>query len=119
MAAADKIIIGLVEKVLIIGKKAKKIVKAKIDTGATKSSIDSLLAETLGLGPILKSKIVKTVHGKHIRPVVEAEISLADKTIKAEFTLADRGNMRYPVLIGQNILIDGFIIDPSKTNTVN
>jgi|SRR3989338_3088318 len=110
----DRIIIGLAEQILIKGRNKTKSVSAKIDTGATKSSIDSRLAAELGLGPIIKSKVVKTVHGRHIRPVIEAEIKLADKILRAEFTLADRVHMKYPVLIGQNVLIDGFIIDPLK-----
>ena len=109
-----KIVIGLVEKIRIIGRAKQKEVSAKIDTGATKSSIDKRLADELNVGPIIKSKLVKSAHGNKIRPVVEAVILLAGKTIKAEFTLADRIHMKYPALIGQNILKSGFLIDPNK-----
>ena len=40
----DRIIIGLAEQILIKGRNKTKSVSAKIDTGATKSSIDSRLA---------------------------------------------------------------------------
>ena len=42
------------------------------------------------------------------------QIDKEKKKIKAQFTLADRSHMRYPVLIGQNILKQGFLINPNK-----
>ena len=50
-----KIVIGLAEKVSVHYPRGKKRVIAKIDTGATKSSIDSNLAAELKLGPVIKS----------------------------------------------------------------
>ncbi len=110
-----KTIIGLTEKVTIIGKKkSQKRLIAKVDTGATKSSMDSRLAARMHLGPVIKTKLVKSAHGNRLRPVIEAHIKIAGKKLKAEFTLADRIHMKYHVLIGQNILKHGFLIDPSK-----
>ena len=109
-----RIVIGLAEKVKIYHLKANKIVIAKIDTGATKSSIDTNLAAELRLGPVIKSKLIKSAHGSKLRPIIEATIELAGKKIKSEFTLADRAHMKYRILIGQNILKDGFLIDPIK-----
>lgn len=109
-----KIVIGLAEKVSIHRSGIKKNVVSKIDTGATKSSIDTNLAAELKLGPVIKSKLVKSAHGSKLRPIIEATIELAGKKIKSEFTLADRAHMKYRILIGQNILKDGFLIDPTK-----
>ena len=109
-----RIVIGLAEKVKIYHLKGNKIVIAKIDTGATKSSIDTNLAAELGLGPVIKSKLIKSAHGSKLRPIIEATIELSGKKIKSEFTLADRAHMKYRILIGQNILKDGFLIDPIK-----
>jgi len=109
-----KIVIGLAEKVKIFFDSGQKNVIAKIDTGATKSSIDTNLAEELKLGPVIKSKLVKSAHGSKLRPIIEAKIELSGKRIKSEFTLADRAHMKYRILIGQNILKDGFLIDPTK-----
>ncbi len=51
---SGKRVIGFVEKVEIIGKNGvKKIVDAKIDTGAYSTSIDTNLARELGFGPTL------------------------------------------------------------------
>ena len=106
-----KTILGIAEKVYFKAN-GKKPILAKIDTGATKSSIDIKLAGKLKLGPVIKSKIIKSAHGSRLRPIVEAEITLEGKKIKTEFTLVDRSHMRYQVLIGQNILKHGFLIDP-------
>lgn len=109
-----KTVIGLAEKVSISHGGGKKIVIAKIDTGATKSSLDTSLAAELKLGPVIKSKLVKSAHGSKLRPIIEAKIELAGKKIKSEFTLADRAHMKYRILIGQNILKDGFLINPNR-----
>lgn len=88
---------------------------ARIDTGATSSSIDNKLANELGLVPITKSKIVKSAYGVKRRPVVKAKVKMDGFTIEEEFTLADRSHMTYKLLIGQNILKKGdFLIDPNK-----
>ncbi|MBI2651218.1 ATP-dependent zinc protease [Candidatus Woesearchaeota archaeon] len=108
-----KIIVGLVEKIKVVSNNgSKKEVKAKIDTGASKSSIDINLASKLNLGPVIKSKMIKSAHGNKLRPVIEAEIFLAGKKIKSEFTLADRAHMKYDILIGVNILKNGFLVEP-------
>ena len=73
-----------------------------------------ILAQELKLGPIITSKFVKSAHGNMLRPVVEVTIVIAGKTIKEQFTLADRHHLKYAILIGQNILKHGFLIDPSK-----
>ncbi|MBI5880542.1 ATP-dependent zinc protease, partial [archaeon] len=110
-----KTVIGLVEPVIVTGPTGKKKeVLARIDSGATKSSVDVKLAAELSLGPILKAKMVKSATGKSLRAIVQANIVVADKEFKTEFTIADRAEMRYSVLIGQNILSKGFLIDPIK-----
>jgi len=106
--------IGLTEKVKIIGKKASRIVIARIDTGATRSSVDAKLAAQLQLGPVIKTILVKSAHGNRLRPVIKTPIIIGKKKMIAEFTIADREHMRYKALIGQNVLKKGFLIDPNK-----
>ncbi|MFH1649792.1 MAG: RimK/LysX family protein [Candidatus Woesearchaeota archaeon] len=110
----EKIAVGLTEKVKLVGKEQSEEYIARIDTGATKSSIDLALASRLQLGPITRSRMIKSAHGSKLRPVVEVTIEIQGKPMRAEFTLADRSHMRYRILIGQNILRNGFIIDPTK-----
>ena len=71
------------------------------------------LATKLQLGPVIKSKIVKSASGNRLRPVIEGMVLLAEKKINSEFTLADRTHMKYAVLIGVNVLKKGFLVDPS------
>ena len=111
-----KTIVGLTEKVTVNGELEKKDLIARIDTGATKSSIDLGLAAKIGLGPVVDSKLVKSAHGVKLRPVVQAEIVMGGKAIKAKFTLADRTHMKYQVLVGQNILRKNFLVDPGRRN---
>ena len=116
MASKKRHVIGLIQSITIHGSNGKKKkVLAKADTGATRSSVDMDLAAELNLGPIIKSKKVKSAYGNSRRPVVKATIKLNSKTIKTEFTLADRAHLRYRVLLGQNTLKEGdFLIDPSR-----
>jgi len=112
---AKKTVVGLTEKVTIRGRAMEKTVLAKVDTGATKNSIDSRLAAELSLGPVVGTKLVKSAHGNSVRPIIKAEIVLAGKEMTTRFSLADRSHLKYKVLIGQNALKGrGFLIDPSK-----
>ena len=106
-------VLGLTEKVKIQGYNGAKIITARIDTGATKSSVDSYLASELQLGPIVETRLIRSAHGHTIRPVVHGKIEIEGQKLTASFTIADRKHMKYKMLIGQNILKLGkFIIDP-------
>jgi hypothetical protein len=109
-----KEIIGLTAKIKLIGPKKAKVLVARIDTGATLGSVDKKLAKELNLGPVIRTKLVKSSHGQSHRPVVKARINIGSRKIRARFTLADRKYLKYRVLIGQNILKKRFIIDPDK-----
>ena len=111
-----RIILGLVEPVVIFGKRnLEEKILARIDTGATASSIDFKIAQKLHLGPVLRSKTVKSASGIKRRPMIKAKIKLDGEILVAEFTLAERSHMTYPALVGQNILKLGhFLIDPQK-----
>src|SRR3989338_1589029 len=111
---SEKIIVGLTTQVIVHGKNGKKQVIARIDTGATKSSIDEKLAAELGVGSELRQVLIKSAHGSKHRGIVALEMEIGGQLMKTECTLADRAHMKYKVLIGQNVLKRGFFIDPSK-----
>ena len=112
---SSMVTIGLVEDIIVKGRKSEKKVKARIDTGATKSSIDMKLAAELRLGPLVTVKETRSAHGRSMRPVVRAKVLLAGKEIESSFTVVDRSHMTYRVLVGRDILADnGFLIDPAK-----
>ncbi len=111
----DRTVVGLTEKVIVFGTNKSKKVIARIDTGATKSSIDLGLAEQLGLEAEQKRILVKSAHGSRFRPVIKESLKIAGNRFRASFTIADRTSMKYKVLIGQNILRLGeFLVDPLK-----
>ncbi|MFW5991142.1 MAG: RimK/LysX family protein [Candidatus Nanoarchaeia archaeon] len=108
-------VIGLTEQVTAYGPSGdkKKRIRARVDTGAHSNSVDSKLAAELSLGPVVKTTIVKSANGEALRPVVEMYITLGGKKIKGLFTIADRSELKYRVLIGRDILSkSGFLIDP-------
>ncbi len=111
-----KTVVGLTERIILKspGGKSKEVL-ARIDTGATKSSIDVKLAAELKMGPVLKAKLVKSASGTSVRPMIQCKLEIANKLVTSEFTIADRSHMKYRVLIGQNILCNNsFLVDPSK-----
>jgi len=115
MKYKDRAVIGFIENVTCHSdNKSSMHVQARIDSGATKSSIDINLAKKLGLGPVIGEKAIRNAHGRAVRQLIKVSIDIAGKTITEKFTLADRSGLRFPVLIGRNILKKGFLIDPEK-----
>jgi hypothetical protein len=117
-----KIIIGLIDKVTIKGKKGSATKNALFDTGATRTSVDMVLAAKVGLGPIVKAVKVKAASnpkGEKRRIVAVAYIKIKNKTVRAEVSVEDRTNLPYPILIGRDLIHSNFIIDVEKTHTSN
>ncbi len=109
----ERKVLSLVEKVTLFPNDYTAM--ARIDTGATSSSIDASLAEKLGYTPLEKSKVVKSALGINKRHLVKIKLKIKDLLLEEEFTLAERSHMTYTILIGQNILKRGnFLIDPNK-----
>ncbi len=107
--------IGSLELVKVLGVDGQKEeVWAKIDTGAWRTSIDTTLAEKLGLlreENILWTKIWKSSLGKEKRPAIELNFYLAGRKIKTIAVIADRQNLKRQIIIGRRDL-EGFLIKP-------
>ena len=110
----EQTVIGLSELVTIQKGRKSKEVTARIDTGATKGSIDMAIVEELGLGPIKGEKTVRNAHGSAKRQIIDIKFTIAGKTFTEEFTVANREHLRFPLLIGRNVLRKGFVIDPNR-----
>ena len=108
-------IIGLVVDIVIKGKKAQKKVKAKVDSGAFRSSICKSLIDIIGCPAVIKEVTVKSPMKKEKRPLVNLSLKLDNKWANSTFTITKREEMRYKVLLGQNTLkkLD-VLIDPKK-----
>ncbi len=111
----DKTIVGLIETIKINNKE----VDAKIDTGASRSSIHIKLASDLRLGPVIKSVRIKSSHGVQLRPIVKATVEICGRTVEGTFTITNREALKYQVLIGQEILKQNFLVDPMKNEDSN
>jgi hypothetical protein len=113
----DRILIGRVEYVRVIGHHGETRVKGKIDTGASRTSVDVRLAAKIGLGPTVDVTKVKSALASQVRtrPLVRCVVEVGGIRFGLPVTVNDRSVMRYPVLIGMDILRSGrFLIDPTK-----
>lgn len=109
MNEKKSITIGFTEFVTL----QKNKYEARIDSGAKTSSIDRNIVQKLGLGPKVGQKTIKNAHGKTVRDVIRADIKIKNRTLKnVKFTIANRSKLKYPVLVGRNIIKRGFIINP-------
>jgi hypothetical protein len=110
--------IGSLETIKILAADGhKEEILAKIDTGAWRTSIDTSLAERLGLlkeENILWTKTWKSSLGKEKRPTIELIFYLAGRKIKTIAGVADRQNLRRQMIIGRRDL-DGFLVRARKS----
>jgi hypothetical protein len=90
-------------------------VLAKIDTGASYSSIDADLAEDLGidLDDPEEEVEIESASGEEKRPLVSARIRIAGRTLDTRVTVTDRRELSKDVLIGSRDL-DGFLIKQNE-----
>ncbi|MFH7319183.1 RimK/LysX family protein [Desulfurivibrio sp. D14AmB] len=133
-----KQLVGAVEKVFL--SPPGVLFSARIDTGATTSSLDVHEVErferdgegwvrftlsnpedesrvTLERKVVRNARIIQAVTEEaERRPVVELGVTLGENTQTAEFTLSDRRHLEHPVLIGRNILLDIMVVDVGRTN---
>ncbi len=111
----QKKIVGLIEGVKIIGRKTVKAT-ALFDTGAKLSSIDTELAAKAQLGPVIRTQKIKAPITKHTveRPVVKVIFEIAGERYDTEANLNDRSHMKYPIIIGRNLIKGNFVVDVDK-----
>ena len=131
-------IIGAIEPVRLIPIKSPLL--ARIDTGAQGSSVDAQnIQEFEREGkewvafdvtnpqtnevyrfekPLHKQVTIKRQLEKERRLVVMMNIKIGKETLTVPFSLANRENFNYPVLIGRNILTGRAIVDTSKSETL-
>ena len=135
----DKKIVGAVEHILLTP--PELVYRARVDTGANTASLDARAVEVFerdgddwarfqvptGEGELktLERDVTRYVlisssgsEEKDRRPVVELQITLGDTERRAEFTLANRAHLDFPVLIGRNILRDLMVVDISREHAV-
>ncbi len=112
-----KRVIGIIEPVVVRGKLGEVSVLARIDTGASRTTVDTDIADRVGLGPALgKVRIRQSISKQpETRPLVAAHLVLAGVGFEVSAAIADRQEMKYEVIVGVDILRRGkFLIDPAR-----
>lgn len=130
-----KLILGRVEWVMITALRDK--FKARIDSGATTSSLSSdniqyferdgqrwvkFLMTHDGQdnipmeSPLIRFATIRQASSNtpDKRPVIQLNVRIGQTTEVAEFTLTDRSSMTYPMLLGRSFLTDLAIIDVAQ-----
>ena len=122
--------IGDIVEIKITNLPASSIMKGKVDTGATICSLHAEkwkvdnnavkfvcpeLSPNVISVPLVDQQAVKSSDGgTEYRPVITLNIKINGKMLNdVQFNLNDRGQMEFPILVGQNALEKGkFLINP-------
>ena len=128
---------GLIERV-VVGSTGAEF-EAKLDTGATLSSIDATevtrtrrsgrtwidftVVRADGSRVKLSGRLVRHVYIKQAggttrRPVVLLELCLGSVFRTVEVNLANRDGLDYDVLVGRNFLGGHFMVDPARVHVL-
>lgn len=104
-------ILSIIQEVTFYRNGEPITIKAKLDTGAFRTSIDKKFAELLDLTILNEKVFVKSASGESFRPTAKASFLLGGKKINTVVSIGDRSNLKYPVIIGHRDMKD-FLIKP-------
>jgi alpha-L-glutamate ligase-like protein len=108
-------ILPVIYPVTIRTKTATKEIKAKLDTGAYRSSIDEALAKELEL-PVTKDMVyITSASGNAHRPTTQLSFQIAGKKVTSQVSIVNRSHLKYPMIVGR-IDLKGFLIRPDMGN---
>jgi hypothetical protein len=114
-----------------------KNIHAKVDTGAYRCSLhchkveivdgrlefillDEEHPEFTGLKFSFQSYVERDIRNSfgevERRYVITTTVKIFNEDITGEFSLSNRGSLKFPILIGRKILRDRFLIDVTKKN---
>lgn len=132
-------IIGGVEPIYFLPMKSP--FAARIDTGATTSSLDcqdveyferdgekwvafKLKNRKTGEEHVFEKKVersfkVKRAGKDESRKAIKMDVKMGGEVFSAVFSIADRSNFDYQGLVGRNILTGRFLVDTSTSYTLN
>lgn len=135
-----KLLIGRSELVDLPDLKLYEL-NAKVDTGAYTSAIHCHRIEVIKIKnkPVLRFDLLDPSHPNYEkkflkfskfkasriknsfgqsekRYIIKAKVKIHGKLIDTEFSLSDRSEMKYPILLGRKFIQQGFIVDVTKRN---
>ncbi len=105
------IVLSINQEVIIHAKGKQHKTKAKMDTGARRSSIDKTLLEELGIPLTGEFVHITSASGSGYRPTANVTIEIGGKKKTVVATVADRSHLTFPMLIGHKDM-KGFLIKP-------
>lgn len=139
-AKQEKLIIGASDIIDLPSLKLHNIT-CKIDTGADTSAIHTYQVQVIlkDQVPILQFRVLDPSHPLYVRRVfnfknfyqtrirnsfgeeeeryvIKTKVQVFGKIYYTEFTLANRQEMRYPILLGKKFLENKFLVDVSLKN---
>ena len=128
--AKETVHIGLAEDVILLPWGIK--LPARVDTGAATTSLDARelkiegdiavfkLPEKYGglqlRLPVVDWKYVRSAERREKRPIVEMECCIGPKHLRIRVNLNDRSMVKYPIIIGRNVLKGNFVVDCMKSH---
>lgn len=131
MSPVEQTTIGRLEHIALPGLGVSRV-EAKIDTGAYRSALHyqrlkvrtvdgvKLLTVVFQMGGRRKTKVfksfkrvtVKSSNGEASRRyLISTRVRLGTHVVRAQFTLFDRSDMKYQVLLGRKFLRGRFMVD--------
>lgn len=138
MAKARKSVVGRLEHIALPGLGIERV-QAKIDTGAYRSALhyqrlrirtvdgQKRLVVTFQMGRSRVTKsfrtyqrvTVKSSNGESSRRyLISTRVRLGGHAVRTQFTLFDRSDMKYQVLLGRKFLRGRFVVDVGFRNVV-
>jgi hypothetical protein len=136
-AAIPPRVLGAIEEVVLVPPGLR--LRARVDTGATLSSVDAQAISIRGEGlarrvrfeltgedgrriaverPLLAvARVVNADGQSEKRPIVQLDICIAGARFPTEVTLNDRTGLEHRVLLGRKFLAGRFVVDVAKRFT--
>ena len=66
--------------------------------------------------PVIEWQDVRSSEARDRRPVVEMEFCLGPRRVRTKVSLNDRSMVKYPLIIGRDVLKNSFVVDCTQSN---
>lgn len=117
LSLCSDVVLNNYEDIWVVGPTGEKIkVRAKIDTGANRTSVDRTIAEKIGLlAPenIVEFREFFSGLGREQRPMVHCQLIIKHKTHSTTVSISDRSHMKHQVIVGRQD-IQSFLVKPAQ-----